>query len=260
MRALSMRRRYERTLPIVLALVVASAVTAAIALLVLPDDAGDGDGDGAEIGLMPDTEVDPSPAAEDRGGEVPDPPSPTETPEATAVPTEPPTPTARGIRRPTPTPTPTPTSGPVLAERNFVANGSFSDGLDGWYVEGDVGVVDGLGRSGGPAVRIGEGGGYLDVKVAVEPGKTYRLQAWGNVSLVGDSGEVGIVYSDRADNRLEGEEPEPLLFDETTLTRRSMRFTPPDGAAIVRVYVWKNSESTEFIVDDISVRQFVTTG
>jgi hypothetical protein len=255
-----MRRRYERTLPILLALVVASAVTAAIALLVLPDEGGRGSEDGAEIGLLPESEFDASPAAEDGSGETADLPLSTETPEVAAEPKEPPTPTARGIRRPSPTPTVTPTSGPVLAERNFVGNGGFSDGLDGWYVEGDVGVVDGKGRNDGPAVRIGESGGYLDIKFAVEPGTTYRLQAWGSVSFVGDSGQIGVRYHDRADNRLEGDEPEALLFDETTLTRRSMRFTPPEGVAVVRVYVWKNSESTEFFADDISVREFVTTG
>jgi len=255
-----MRRRYERTLPILLALVAAAAVTAAIALLVFPKDGGDGGQTAPEAGVLEGLDAGSSPPAEETGGEMAGAPSPTEPPKLTALPTEPPTPTARGIRRPSPTPTVTPTSGPVLAERNVVPNGGFSEGLDGWYVEGDVGVVDGVGRNDGLAVRIGAGGGYLDVKIAIEPGTTYRLQAWANVAFAGDSGQVGIRYHDRADNRIEGEEPEPLIFDETTLTRRSMRFTPPDGVTFVRVYLWKNSDSTEFVVDDVSVREFVTTG
>jgi len=131
MRALSTRRRYERMLPVLLAIVVTPAVTAALAWLVLPAGDGNDDGGPGDALVTGADVVAATPSGEQ--AELPDDaPPPTSTPEATAVPTEPPpTPTARGIRRPSPTATPTPTSGPVLAERNLVANGDFGDGLNG---------------------------------------------------------------------------------------------------------------------------------
>ena len=249
MRALSTRRRYERMLPVLLAIVVTPAVTAALAWLVLP--AGDGNDDGDPEGALVTGADGVAATPSGEQAELPDDASqPTSTPEAAAVPTEPPpTPTARGIRRPSPTATPTPTSGPVLAERNLVANGDFGDGLNGWYLEGDAGLADGAGRNGSAAVRIGAPGGYIDEKIAVEAGRTYRLQAWGSVSSAGDAG-----------NRLQSEEPSPLVYDQTALTRTSIRFFPPESAVVVRVYVWKESGSAEFVVDEISVREFVSTG
>jgi len=136
----------------------------------------------------------------------------------------------------------------VLAERNIVANRDFGDGLNGWYLEGDAGLADGAERNGSAAVRIGAPGGYIDEKIAVEAGRTYRLQAWGSVSSAGDAG-----------NRLQSEEPSPLVYDQTALTRTSIRFFPPESAVVVRVYVWKESGSAEFVVDEISVREFVST-
>jgi hypothetical protein len=166
----------------------------------------------------------------------------------------------RGVRRSSPTPSPSPTVGPAPEERNFVANGGFDDGLDGWYVEDDVGVAVAGGRSRGPAVRLGAGGGYVDGAIAIEPGRSYRLQAWGRVSVAGDSGRVGILYLDAEGNRIESEEPRPIVYDELTLTRHSIKFTAPPAAAAARVYVWKPSGPAEFVVDDVSVREIVTIG
>jgi hypothetical protein len=258
MRALSMRRRYERTLPVLLAIVVASAVTVGVALLVLPGGDGDGDGGALDAAVPAATVVDTTPSPADQGGQVAEAPSATNVAGLSAESTVPnPTPTARGIRRPSATPSPTATRGPELSE-NLVVNGGFSDALDHWYVENDTGVADGVGRRGGPAVRIGSGGGYADQQLPVAPGRTYRLQAWGRVSIDGGSGVVGIIYHDAAGNRLEGEEPSPLVMNETTLTRQSLTFTPPADAATVRVYFWKPSSPAELIVDDVSVREYLS--
>jgi hypothetical protein len=265
MRAFSTRRRYERALPVLLAIVFASSVTAVLAFLVFPSGNSD-DNDDANA-LVTDADVGTATASGDQAEQFAGAAPPTSDLDATAASTQPPpTPTAREIRRPAPsptpmqTPTPTPTSGPVLAERNLVANGDFGDGLNGWYLEGDVGVADSAGRNGSAAVRIGAGGGYIDEKIDVEAGRTYRLQAWANVSSGGEAVEVGILYSDTAGNRLQNEEPAALDYEQTTLTRKSIRFSPPENAAVVRVYVWKESGTAEFTVDDISVREFVTTG
>jgi carbohydrate binding protein with CBM4/9 domain len=256
----SLRLRYARALPILLAIVVASAVTAALALLVLPNDDRD---DGAVPAARVDENDGPLGVAVPTdtgamGGEDRDASPPAAPAGINATPTEVmPTPTARGIRRPSPTADPTPTQGPVLASANLVGNGGFADGMDGWYVEGDITVADGIGRSGGSAARIGARG-YADDVIAATAGRTYRLQAWGNVSQEGDSGVVGISYLDAAGNRREQEEPPPLVFDGTTLTRRSVRFTPPADAATVRVYLWKQPGPAALIVDDVSVREFAS--
>jgi hypothetical protein len=231
-------------------------VTAAIALLILPD----GESGDADLGAPP-----PAAAAGDTvatpGGRtdgIPDTPVATATTEPSPAPTRLiPTPTARDIRRPSPTDSPSPTRAPGLGD-NLVVNGGFSDGLANWYSEEDAGVAAGAGRRNGPAGRIGSAGGYADQQIPAVPGRSYRLLVWGRVSGGGDSGVVGIIYRDAAGNRLEDEEPPPLVVNETTLTSRSLRFTPPADAATVRVYFWKRPGPADLFVDDVSVREYLT--
>ncbi|HEY7031061.1 MAG TPA: hypothetical protein VH482_07040 [Thermomicrobiales bacterium] len=256
MRTLSMRRRYERTLPVLMAIVVASAVTVGVALLVLPNGDGEGHGGSIDPALPAAAAIVATPIATDQAVPATSTPSPTE-PSQAAGPTVPvATPTARGIRRPSPTSSPSPTHPPEVGE-NLVVNGGFNDELNHWYSENETAVVAGAGRRGGPAVRLGTGGGYADQQLAVVAGRTYRLQAWGRVSTPGDSGVVGISYFDAAGNRLASEEPPPLQVDQTALTRESLNFSPPANAAAVRVYFWKRAGTAELFVDDVSVREYL---
>jgi hypothetical protein len=240
-----------------LALVIASAVTVGVAFLVLPTGGGKGDRGAIDPARPAAAVIASTPTAADQGGQ-PAVASPSEPPELVAQPTAPiPTPTARGIRRPSPTPSPTATRGPELGD-NLVVNGGFNTSLDHWYTENDVGVADGVGRRGGAAIQIGSGGGYADQQLPVVPGQTYRLQAWGGVSVAGDSGVIGVTYRDASGNRLTSEEPPPLVVTETTLTRQSLKFTPPANVAVVRIYFWKASGPAALIVDDVSVREYLT--
>src|SRR5262245_6807822 len=98
MRTLPMPRRYERTFPVVMAIVVASAVTVAVAFVVLPSGGGENDGRALNPALPAVAEVGSTPVVPDQGRQPAVASSPAE-------PTAPiPTPTARGIRRPSPTP------------------------------------------------------------------------------------------------------------------------------------------------------------
>ncbi|MEA2525465.1 MAG: hypothetical protein QOF73_2692 [Thermomicrobiales bacterium] len=266
-----MRRRYEHVISVFLGIVVASVVTAMLAFVVLPSDGTVGGFSPPEVGadeasgefelsMTVNDLIDPTAGATDSLAPSSMSSPTVEPPRITPTPTEPlPTPTPRGIRKAAATAMPSATTTPVPAPKNVVGNGGFNDGLAGWYVEGDIAVVDGIGRRGGSAIRIGVLGGYADLVIPVEPGQTYRLAAWGNVSVPGHAGLVGIGYRDADGNRLMADEPSALAFDETTSVRQLVRFTPPANAATVSVYLWNEPGSAALIVDDISVREIVAT-
>lgn len=256
MRAFTVPRRYERVLPVLLAIVVASAVTVAVALLILPG-ANRGGNDVLKPPPPAAAEVDSAATPAVRADTTAGTPAATVPANSAASTLSDPTPTVRGIRRPTAIPSPTPTRGPEFGA-NLVVDGGFTDALTHWYTENDTSVVAGAGRRGGPAAKIGQGGGYADQQIAVVAGRTYRLQAWGRVSSQGDAGTIGIMYYDDSGTRLGSEEPPPLVVNETALTRLTFNFTPPANAATTRLYLWKSSGSADFFVDDVSVREYLT--
>jgi len=258
-----MQRRYVRFLPIVLAILVASAVTAVFAFLVLPADddprveaPSELDGELGQLSASPvNDDVDNTPATATRAATVkPTARSATEPPRSTQTST----PESTATTAISPTPVASPTRRPPSAANNLVSNGGFQGDFDGWYTEGQVTIAATAGRNDGPAIQLGPSAGYADRRLTLEVGKTYRLQAWGHVSVLSQIGVVGFQYWDVNGNRLESAEPPPLTFDQTTTVRKSLQFTFPDNVARVHVYLWNQGGLSVIIIDDVSVREIIS--
>jgi len=90
----------------------------------------------------------------------------------------------------------------------------------------------------------------------LEPGRTYRLSAWGTLSGGGESGQVGIGYFAASGQRMTLAEPEPLVFNDPFFSRQTLTFTPGPDVVRVEVYLWKPAGTEMLVVDDISVRAY----
>lgn len=263
MRALTLQRRYVRLLPVVAALIVATAVTTVFAFFVLPEDDDPGvqapsELDGGEVSqlLSSPESTEPGETRAPETGATSTTRSATEIPRATRSAT----PALTSTPASTPTPAPSPTRRPPSAANNLVTNGGFNNRLQGWYYEGQVDYVATSGRNNGPAIRLGPSAGYADEELTLEVGKTYRLQAWGKIAAIGQTSIVGIQYWDANGNRLENIEPTPLTFDQSTTARKALQFTFPDNVARVHVYLWNQGGLAVLTVDDVSVREIIDPG
>ena len=182
-------------------------------------------------------------------------PRPTSTPLATSIPnvTAPDTPTATATATLEPTAVPT-----VLSEIERVKNGSFEQGVDGWYLESGAGPVSVADAPDGAAMlQLLATGGYADQVLFTIPGTSYYLSASARLTAGGDTGVVGVVYRDAAGTRLSDLEPKPLTFTATKLRKKGLEFTPPEQVAKVSVYIYKDDGPAALEVDSISVRSIV---
>ncbi|HRA46744.1 MAG TPA: LCP family protein [Thermomicrobiales bacterium] len=184
--------------------------------------------------------------------------APTKLPNVTAeTPTPVPTLTAT-LPVPTPTITPTPMQ---LSEIDRIKNGSFEAGSEPWYTENGAAVVGVGDAPDGSSVLQLTTGGYANQTIFFVPGTTYVLTTVGRVERKGDWGEVGVVYLDAGGNRLKTQEPKPITFEHTDFRSGTITFSPPDGAAKVQIYAFKENSKANtrgfFAVDAISVRSVV---
>ena len=146
----------------------------------------------------------------------------------------------------------------VLSEIERVENGSFEGGIAPWYVESgadSLQVDDAL--DGAAMLQVPAAGGYVDQSIFTIPGTTYYLSAGGRMTVAGDSGEVGVVYSDAQGTRLRDLEPEPITFKSTKFSLKGMTFSPPAAVAKVQVYAYKSAGKAAFQVDSVSVRSVI---
>ncbi len=234
---------------------VALIVVAALAVAVLPDRDPDPT---FPVQVISTTVIEPDEKAE--AGETA---TQTPTPDLTAAVLTPAmitfdlpgsTPTPREIRRPEIDPTATPT--PEFLSTQYLSNGGAENDLQGWYVEPGVSVTTDVVHGGNAAILVETGGGFASSQITIEPGRSYRLSAWGVLSSGGESGQVGIGYFDANGQRLTLSEPTPLVFDDPFFARQVLTFTPVPEAVRVEIYLWKPAGTATFVVDDISVRAY----
>jgi LCP family protein required for cell wall assembly len=146
----------------------------------------------------------------------------------------------------------------VLSEIERVENGSFEEGVNGWYLESGAGpvVVDDA-PDGTMMLQIPVTGAYADQGIFTIPGTSYYLSGTGRLTADGDSGVIGVVYQDAQENRLSDLEPDPITFTSTRMTQKGMTFTPPAEVVNVKVYAYKDDGPAALEVDAISVRSIV---
>jgi hypothetical protein len=230
--------------------VVALAVIVALAVLVLPKGDDPDPGTNNEVAMAePFTSMSmmtPSATPES---------TPTLRAELTGFKTPEPTPTARVVKR-VPTAAVTATATPRYQPEQYVTNGGFEHGIDGWYVEPDAAATGALVHRGTGALQIGTGGGFASLRFAVSAETAYRLSAWGLISVEAESATIGVEYFDTAGQSL-GTHPTPLTFTKPEFVSLALTFVPPPGAATAQIYVWKPSGQAIFVADDISVRAFI---
>lgn len=157
----------------------------------------------------------------------------------------------------TPTTTILPTATPVLSQIERIKNGGFEAGNDGWYLEAGASSKETAAVSGSHALVIPASGAWADQAVFFLKGTSYRLSAWGKVGAKGETGLVGVTYTDANGRRLTNLEPAPLQFAATRYEQQTLSFTVPDGVATIKVFVWKGRGTGDFDVDDVSLRSVV---
>jgi LCP family protein required for cell wall assembly len=199
-------------------------------------------------------------------------PSSTATDEATTVPTVVPTETATETATDVPTAVPTdiptatateavptvePTATVAISQIERIKNGGFEAGDDGWYLEAGAGSVETAAVSGSHALVIPAAGAWADQSVFFLSGTTYRLSVWGKVDVAGETGQVGVTYTDGNGQRLTDREPAPLSFGATDYEQQQLSFTVPDGVAVVKIFAWKGKGAGGFAVDNVSLRSIV---
>ena len=191
-------------------------------------------------------------------------PTATPTEKPTATPTEKPTatPTEKPTATPTVKPTATPTATPAgeFVEKTYLSTG-FEDGTDGFTGRGaaKVAVVSG-GRSGNCLSVTGRtstwNGAELNVTDSIVKGATYSISVWvkqtsGSDKTMKLSGNLAV--SGQQDSY-------PAIKDNTTVPSGSWVelkgiYTVPASFTKLTFYVEGPSDTFDFLVDDVTIKQ-----
>ena len=191
-------------------------------------------------------------------------PTATPTEKPTATPTEKPTatPTVKPTATPTVKPTATPTATPAgeFVEKTYLSTG-FEDGTDGFTGRGaaKVAVVSG-GRSGNCLSVTGRtstwNGAELNVTDSIVKGATYSISVWvkqtsGSDKTMKLSGNLAV--SGQQDSY-------PAIKDNTTVPSGSWVelkgiYTVPASFTKLTFYVEGPSDTFDFLVDDVTIKQ-----
>ena len=191
-------------------------------------------------------------------------PTATPTEKPTATPTEKPTatPTVKPPATPTVKPTATPTATPAgeFVEKTYLSTG-FEDGTDGFTGRGaaKVAVVSG-GRSGNCLSVTGRtstwNGAELNVTDSIVKGATYSISVWvkqtsGSDKTMKLSGNLAV--SGQQDSY-------PAIKDNTTVPSGSWVelkgiYTVPASFTKLTFYVEGPSDTFDFLVDDVTIKQ-----
>ncbi|UCC68540.1 MAG: S-layer homology domain-containing protein [Armatimonadota bacterium] len=142
---------------------------------------------------------------------------------------------------------------------NYLLNPGFEDGNDHWGAYAYWGnsnpypgalAVQEYPHSGVYALRIdAAAGGRAQTVAKPRPNTTYRLAAWGKVSIPGNAGWVGVEYYDIHGNRY----APAVQFTSTTYQYLEMQFTTPATIDWMRVFAWKDESTGYLYVDDVSL-------
>jgi hypothetical protein len=132
-----------------------------------------------------------------------------------------------------------------------VLDPGFDAGLAAWGDAGGAVAVAGAGPDGSAALRVGPGaGGRFQDLVGARPSTTYTLAAWGKVS---NKKERGIVCVDVTDGSGATRRSTLDIHDRRWLDQ-SLQFTTPADLRGIRVWVWKDAGSGDYLfVDQVRV-------
>ena len=194
------------------------------------------------------------------GQEKPQEPEKTPTATPTVKPTA--TPTVKPTATPTVKPTATPTATPAgeFAEKTYLSTG-FEDGTDGFTGRGaaKVAVVSG-GRSGNCLSVTGRtstwNGAELNVTDSIVKGATYSISVW--VKQTSDSDKTMKLSGNLA---VSGQQDSyPAIKDNTTVPSGSWVelkgiYTVPASFTKLTFYVEGPSDTFDFLVDDVTIKQ-----
>lgn len=194
------------------------------------------------------------------GQDKPQEPEKTPTATPTVKPTA--TPTVKPTATPTVTPTATPTATPAgeFVEKTYLSTG-FEDGTDGFTGRGaaKVAVVSG-GRSGNCLSVTGRtstwNGAELNVTDSIVKGATYSISVW--VKQTSDSDKTMKLSGNLA---VSGQQDSyPAIKDNTTVPSGSWVelkgiYTVPASFTKLTFYVEGPSDTFDFLVDDVTIKQ-----
>ena len=139
---------------------------------------------------------------------------------------------------------------------NLVTNAAFENGMTGWDNWGNDGTTTAQPASGVAAAQVGTGAGGFGQRVAVVGGSTYRLGAQAKVSIPGETGYLGVMFTDAGGHGLMVQN---AVFRSTTYSTAQADVTAPANATQALVFVWKNAGTGFAYVDDVTLAQ-VTPG
>lgn len=135
---------------------------------------------------------------------------------------------------------------------NLVTNGGFESGLAGWVDWGNA-AISSQAAAGAAAVQVGTGAGGLGQDVGgIVAGGTYRLSGLPKVSTAGETGYLGVRFTDDAGTRLL---EQSAAFGSTAYAAAQLELVAPANATRALVYVWKNAGSGFAYVDQVALGQ-----
>ena len=136
-----------------------------------------------------------------------------------------------------------------MAAQNLVPNPSFENSsLAPWQSWQNMYLAGWGARSGQFAALAGSNGGG-DTSVAISPGRTYTLTAWGRLEQAGNA-VIGYQLVDASWQNVGGEVRADSF--QTSYAARSLTFTAPGNATRVKLTVW-NSSAGNLYLDDVSL-------
>jgi hypothetical protein len=137
---------------------------------------------------------------------------------------------------------------PALLQ-NLVSNGGFESGFDSWANWGNAGASSTNPVAGTASAKVGTAaGGFGQNVTGVAAGFKYHLTAQVKVSAPGETGLLGVIFTDNAGVSL----LDTLVpFASTTVSTAQVDITAPPKATGALVYVWKNDGSGFAYVDEV---------
>lgn len=141
----------------------------------------------------------------------------------------------------------------VPSAGNLVADGGFEVGLASWEAWSAAGTSTVEVAAGTRAVQVGTGAGGVGQDVqGILPGNSYRLRALAKVGSAGESGYLGVMFTDDAGTALLAQN---VVFRSGTYATVQADVKAPANATRAKVFVWKNAGDGFAYVDEVALVQ-----